>query len=757
MAGETPGDYAETLNRLRARLGEMREATADPFEQLGPKSHPVADLMRLARHLGRGFSEPIPDEMPDGLPGPATINVAAEKLGFETLWETLSPEQLEAHDFPLVILLKDRSSRLALGFAGEGRLRLLGSEGEYQIEMQALSRLSTGTVFRVMGKASAETAPKAAPAAPAAQPVIAPPSAEPSASPAAPPRAEPMAVAEMLRLALKGQSRRILHLCIASFLINLIGMAMPLFSMAVFDRVIPHAAVETLWALALGVALALGLELMLRHARLKLFDAVGQNASFDLQGRVLGRLLFARLPEVPRAGGQVLPVAQELDQAALIAPQLLVSLAVDLPFFVLLMLFIASIGGPIVLAPLIGTALLVLIHAITHGTARRAHHEHIGESRRQMQHVLDAVSGAERIRLANAAPIMLSRWEETADRAGYAAHIGRYWHGMAAQAGAMVVQAVVVVTIVIGAFRVQDAAMTIGALSALILLVNRAMMPVSILTGLLFRAMQLGEGLGPARGLIEGNVERPGDLSATPDGAIRGKLDLHRVSFAYPGESRPVLREVSLSIAAGERIGIIGKAGCGKSSLLKLMTRLADPGDGRILLDEWDIRHFEPAALRRAVALMPQETALFDLSLHDNLVIGLPRLERAEFDRIVKLTGVQEIASQHPAGFSLMVGPGGARLSGGERQAVALARAMMGNPKLLLLDEPTAAMDNGMEARLIAELKKTATDPERFGLVIATHRLPMLALVDRVIWLDQGRVVADGPKEQVFAKLGLAA
>lgn len=752
-----PGDYNDALTRLKSRLGSMREANADPYDELGAPSHPLADIARLATLCGRAGVEPVADAMPETIAGPATINVTAEKLGFEVIWETLAPEDLQPGDLPAVVMLRDRSSRLVVGRPQPDQFQLYGAQGGYTVPAKPLSRLATGTVFRIREMVVAEAASPSekADARPAAAVIAAP--APKASSGAAPAKAPPIGLTEMFAMALKGQKSRLVPLCIASFLINLFGMALPLFSMAVFDRVIPHAAFETLWALALGVTLALALEMLLRHARLKLFDAAGQSASFDLQGRLVSRLLFARAPEVPKAAANVLPVANELDQTALLAPQVLVSIAVDLPFFVLMMLFIASIGGPIVLAPLVGTALLVLVHLVSHHMAKTSHTQHIGENRRQMQQVMDAVAGVERIRLTQSGTHFLSAWESAADKAGYSAHLMRYWHGIAAQAGAMIVQAVIVVTVVAGAFRVREAAMTIGALSAVILLVNRAMMPVSILTGLLFRARQLGEGLGIAKPLLDAPIERAGDRDGTPAAAIAGRIDLARVSFAYPGETKPSLREVSLSIAPGERVGIIGKAGCGKSTLLRLISRLNDPSDGRIAIDQRDIRQYDPADLRRALALMPQETMLFDASLHENLVIGLGPVAKADFERVTRITGVQDFANAHPQGYSLMVGPGGARLSGGERQTVALARALMGCPAMLLLDEPTSAMDNSAEARLIAELQKTAADRNRMGLIIATHRLPVLALVDRVIWLDQGRVVADGPKAQVFAKLGLAA
>jgi ATP-binding cassette subfamily C protein LapB len=295
--------------------------------------------------------------------------------------------------------------------------------------------------------------------------------------------------------------------------------------------------------------------------------------------------------------------------------------------------------------------------------------------------------------------------------------------------------------------------MTVGALSAAILLVNRAMMPVSLLVGLIFRMRQGLKSAAPLAGLMTAPVEAGADRAAS-GARITGRLDFARVSFTYPGEARPALKEISLSIRAGEKVGLIGKAGCGKSTLLRLISCLNEPGEGRIALDGRDIRQFDPRDIRRAIGAMPQDSALVEGTLEDNLTLGLEAVPRAELERVCALAGVDEIASRHPSGHALEVGPGGQRLSGGERQCVSLARSLMGRPAMLLLDEPTSALDNTLEARVLAALKAELHDK---GLIVATHRLQVLALVDRVIWLDGGRIVADGPKDDVFRKFGLVA
>ena len=745
------------LARLRGRFVQMHQQRAILPDDLdiGPASHPLADLCRLSAFWrNKEIDEAAIPPPGETLPGPATIALVAGKLGLEVFWESGALDTLEAEDFPAVILLRDGGSRLALSLRPNGQVQILGPEGLYELPLAPLAKIATGTIFRVE-QHGAHRLPEAAPmAAPPVSPLAAAPAPDLD-----PPREEITAPAAMgsvglFRAALVGQRTLIINLCLAALLINILGLALPLFSMAVYDRVIPHNAFDTLWALALGVGLALTLEAALRQARLKLVDAVGLSASFDLQGRLATRLLFAPIAEVPRAAGGVLPGSQEMDNLAQIVPQMLVSVLVDMPFFIVMLVLIGSLGGSVVLAPIVAATALVAIHFLAHHMAAKSQHTQLTETRRHMQVLLDSIAGAERIRATGAGRWFLALWERVFDKAGYSAHQGRYWHGVAAQASAVIVQATIVSTIVIGVYRIDGASMTIGALSACTLLINRSLMPVSALIGLVFRTLTGLEAIRQINPLMNARIETGGDAIPVPASAIRGKLDFHRVSFQYPGEARLALREIALSIKPGEKIGIVGKAGCGKSTLLKLIARLAEPGDGRIGLDDRDLRQFDPAELRQAISYMPQEVSLLDLSLRENLTIGLPSVSEVQFERIVKLCGVQDFAAKHPSGYSLRVGQGGQRLSGGERQSVALARAMMGNPALLLLDEPTSAMDNGLEARIIAELKQSLGQT---GLLIATHRLPLLALVDRVIWMDGGRIVADGPKQQIFQKLGVAA
>jgi ATP-binding cassette, subfamily C, bacterial LapB len=715
----------------------------DPSEawDLGVPGTPEADLKRIARlwqtqgNLGAN-APPVAGgdvlQQTDPL-GPAALAMSAARLGLRVICEERGVSTLRAADCPAIVLLSDGSSRLIVGLEPPGSARLLSVGREDVVPLRALDAAGSGTIIRVLPARETH-------------------SAEASAGSPKTAMSGPKVVLSHLMEAARDQRSGLRQLVIASLLINLFGMTLPLFSMAVFDRIIPHSAMETLWALALGVTATLLLEFCLRHARLKLFDAVGQATSHTLQGQAMGRLLHAPASGLPGRSGAAVQPLQELDNLSMMVPQLIVSLVVDIPFFILLMVLIASIGGPVVFAPLVGTLALLVLHGLAHVMAHASIAEQMAFTRKLQQIAIDAIAAQERIRLTGAARSMLGQWEHAVDEGGFAAHKARYWHGLAAQGSAVIMQLVVVATIVLGVFLIEASAMTVGALSAAILLVNRAMTPISIATGMAFRLVQMLQSSSQLAVLLSARVESGGDGSVAGPGDVAGAIDLQQVVFRHADDPRAALERITFSIRPGEKVGIIGKTGCGKSTLLRLIARLHQPAEGRILLDQRDLRQFDPAAVRRAIGFMPQETALIDGTLDENLTLGLDHVDRQLFGRIVAVAGVEAFASRHPEGYSLKVGPGGQRLSGGERQCVSLARALMGQPAVIMLDEPTSAMDNTLEERVLVELKRHVGDR---GLLLATHRLQALDLVDRIIWLDEGRIVADGPKAEVFARFGL--
>jgi ATP-binding cassette, subfamily C, bacterial LapB len=721
--------------------------------ELGPPGHPIADLRRLAVRLGATAAATSDFSDIAGLPGPQLLHELGQRFGLEIALVNRVVDELLPQDCPCIVLLKDGSSRLLLEAPAAGAW-LLAGDGDVPIRVAraTLAAQASGGLFQAR-KIEPDLRNRAS-ARPAAAAMRA--EAFSSALPQDDHR-HPLA-AHLLRTA--GEKKQlVLALAIAGLLSGLINLAVPIFTMVVFDRVIPHGAFETLWALILGVGMLLVIDLALRHVRHSLGDAVSLAASTSFGARFFSRLLHAPLSSMPRQAGGLVQPFQELNQAATIAPQFIAGLMVDIPFFLIVLAFLGALGGWIAAIPAIGVVLLLIIHWVGHRLQMQDLGDEARLSQRQTQMIVDAVMAAEPVRINGSGPQLLMRWEERSDAAAFAGHKLRSRQNFANHAGAFVMQAVTVATIAAGAYAVTASLMTVGALSACMMLASRAIMPVATVMGQGFRLKQIFATTTPLAGFSASPPEQGGDTSdAAAARPVISAFDFSRVGFAHSG-APPLMAGLDLALKAGERVAVIGKSGSGKSTLLKLMVRLHEVTEGAIHVDGRDIRQIDPLTLRRAVALMPQDSWLSENTLEGNMKSGLGPVSDEWFSTVADITGIADLANRNPSGYSLEVGPGGQRLSGGERQSVALARAMMGQPKLLLLDEPTSAMDNEREMRIVKALADQLRDGTlaHTGMIIATHRLPILALVDRIIWMDGGKIVADGPKDEIFRKFGLAA
>ena len=444
---------------------------------------------------------------------------------------------------------------------------------------------------------------------------------------------------------------------------------------------------------------------------------------------------------------------RDIDGLCQCLPALVVAIAIDLPWFVATCVLIYAVAGAVAWTPVIGVGLLLVVHAWSHLTRGRALvAARLGAI--QTNQASEALGALEAIKVTTADRTLLRRWETLADKASFASHRGRLSSGVSVQASVVISQTMIVVALIIGVYEIGSHAITIGGLSAATLLVGRMMGPASQLMSLVHRAAELRHASAAVTRILDAPQEGAGDSTRAPGQAIEGHLRLRNVGFTYPDETMAALSGLTLDIRPGERIGIVGRIGCGKSTLLRLLIRLHDASEGAIALDGHDIRQYSEREIRRAIGFMRQDAVLFDDTLQANICYGLDAVDQRAFDKAVAISGVTDFAARHPAGFGMRVGPRGERLSGGERQAVALARTLIADPKVLLFDEPTAAMDNALEARIVRELA-AAIGPRT--LIVATHRAPLLALVDRLIWIDEGRLIADGPKAEVLARIQTAA
>lgn len=540
------------------------------------------------------------------------------------------------------------------------------------------------------------------------------------------------------------------HAVVASVVINLFAIASPLFVMNVYDRVVPNNAVETMWVLASGVLVVFGFDFILRTARGYFVDSAGKNADVLLASQIFQHVIGMRYDARPTSVGALAANLREYETLREFVTSATLMALADLPFAALFIFIVWLIAGPVALVPLAAVPLLVAIGLILQRALRAVIGQTLREGFQKHAILVESLEGLDTIKIAGAEGRAQRLWErfvgvtaKTAMRARFLSMLGIN--------GAFVIQNVVsVLVVVVGVFEIAAGNLTTGALVAASLLSARAMAPLGQVASLLVRLHQSLLSLGALDQIMQTPLERPAGTVFLHRPQLRGAIEFRNVVFAYPGQQQTALNGVSFSIAAGERVGIIGRIGSGKSTLARLISGLYRPTSGAILLDGTDLRQIDPADLRRNMGYVPQDAFLFFGSVKENIALGAQHADHATILHAATIAGVDDFVKRHPEGYDLQVGEHGRYLSGGQRESITVARALLLDPPLLVMDEPTGAMDNTAESRLRARL--SAVLPGK-TLLLVTHRNSMLSLVDRLIVVDGGRIVADGPKDKVLQTL----
>lgn len=546
------------------------------------------------------------------------------------------------------------------------------------------------------------------------------------------------------------ENRRLYRDVIAgSVMINLFAVAMPLFVLNVYDRVVPNQATETLWVLTVGILLVLCFDLALRLMRNAFVDMAASRADVKLSSSIMARVLGLRLEARPAATGSFASTLQSFESVRSFIGSATVVALVDLPFVLLFAAIIALIGPPLVIPVLVGITLVLLYAMAAQGKLHELSETTWRASAQRNATLVESVSQLDTVKTLRAEGRIQSIWEKaTAFLARTSAQL-RLISSSVASVALWAQHSVAVCVIVIGVYQIMEGNLTQGGLIAAYMLSSRAMSPVSQAANLLAQYHQSATALQSLNEVMALPVERPAGRNFVDRPLIRGEIQFDGVSLRYPEQERDALRDVSLTIKPGEKVALLGRVGCGKSTLNKLILGLYQPTAGAVRIDDVDLRQLDPLQLRRQIGYVPQDVSLFFGTLRDNIVAGggSDGVDDEALLRAIKLSGLDALVNAHPQGVDLPVGERGQALSGGQRQAVAVARALVNDPRVLLLDEPTSAMDHTSEAAFKRHITQFATHRT---LVVVTHRTSLLSLVDRVVVLDGGRVVADGPRDQVL-------
>lgn len=650
---------------------------------------------------------------------------AAARAGLRGRWLRRSLRQIPKLAMPALLLLHEGRSALLLGWDAQGRARLLLSEsegGEVAVDAALLEEDYAGQVFFAQPRHRLD-----------------------------PQRGELIPrTRHWFRDTLARSRWLYADALAASLLISLIGLLTPLFVMNVYDRVVPNQAEATLWVLAIGVAGAYCFDLLLKTLRGFCLDLAGKKTDLIISATLFERIAGMLMKCRPARVGTFAQNIHEFQNLREFLASLTLASLIDLPFTLLILAVIALIGGHLVWIPLLAFPLAALLGWLLQRPLGETLERSMALSAERQSGLIETLAGLDAVKVNNAESERQYLWEQTIGALSRLELRARMLSGLALNGTVLLQQLSGTALIVAGVYLIIDGQLSMGGLIACYMLGSRALMPLAMLSGLLVRYQQARVTLRTVNDMLALPQERSEEEQPLKRQTLQGALEFRAVDFHYPGQQQAALSGVNLLVRPGEKVGIIGRSGSGKSSLARLVVGLHQPDAGSLLVDGVDMRQLDIADLRHNIGYVAQDIQLFSGTLRDNLTMGARYVEDGLVLQAAELAGVHEFARLHPQGYALQVGERGQNLSGGQRQCVALARALLLDPPILLLDEPTSAMDNTSEERLRQRLAGVLGNKT---LLLVTHRTSMLALVDRLLIVDRGQIVADGPKAAIMEAL----
>ncbi|MDA3507815.1 type I secretion system permease/ATPase [Acinetobacter junii] len=542
--------------------------------------------------------------------------------------------------------------------------------------------------------------------------------------------------------------KRYIDIMFASLMANILALATIIFSMQVYDRVVPSQSIPTLWVLAGGVLIAAIFEFVLRVARVYLSDIIGKRADLRISDRVFGHALRIKNSERSKSTGTFISQIRELEGVRDLVTSTTMGAIADLPFFFLFLIIFAIIGGNLFWVMLLVVPLMILPGILVQKKLAELAQEGMRESSIRNAILVETVQGIEDIKLLRAEPRFQNQWNHMNEVSADISMQQRKIVGVLTAWTQKIQGLTYAAVVLVGCFAVMEGEMTTGALVACSILSSRMLAPISQITGILGRLQQAKVAKKSLDELMQKPVDQPDQAHLVHKEVLNGDYELKNVMFQYTEEdSRPILALRHLKIKAGEKIAILGRNGAGKSTLLQLLAGMQSPSNGSVHLDGLDISLIDPADVRRDMALLNQNAHLFYGTIRENLTLGAPLAKDDDILKALKVTGALGFVQEKKEGLDHLVLEGGVGFSGGQKQALLLARLLIRQPNILLLDEPTAAIDDIAEKQLIDHLKGWLGHRT---LVVATHRRAVLELVDRIIVMNEGKVVMDGPRDQVL-------
>lgn len=536
---------------------------------------------------------------------------------------------------------------------------------------------------------------------------------------------------------------------LAATMINLFGIVTSLYTMTVYDRVLPNNAFNSLLALSIGLGIVIVFDFVLRVLRAYFIDFAGVDIDAKVGAQVFDKLLTMRLDGKRRSTGAITGVMRELETLRDFFASATMTALVDIPFILLTLVIIAMIGGVVVFVPLVLIPIVILAGWITSPALDRLAARSLGQALDKQTVLVETVGSLEMVKSAGAGGLLTERWLRSLQMHGDYSSRQRLISTMSVTVAASANTISYAGVVIVGVFQIADDKMTMGALIACSIIGGRAMQPLAQIASLLSRISTTRLAYRQIDEMMEQKSEAGGDDALQP-ARLDGRVELRNVTFTYPGAAEKTLDGLSLTVQPGDHIALLGRVGSGKSTIAKLLLNLYDPQEGLVLVDGTDVRQYDAKAARRHVGVVLQDPSLLTGTVRENIALGRPEVDMEEVLRACKVSGAHDFLGRMANGYDLRLADRGDSLSGGQRQSIAIARALAGKPPVLVFDEPTSAMDNATEYEMIVRLEQ---EIKGRTFILITHRPALLRLVNRVAVIENGRVAVDGPRDAVLKEL----
>jgi ATP-binding cassette subfamily C protein LapB len=538
---------------------------------------------------------------------------------------------------------------------------------------------------------------------------------------------------------------------LAALLVNIFAIISPIYIMLIYDRVVPNAATTTLWVLTSGVFIVYLFDFILRVLRAHIIDNVGKKTDMIISSQIFSHTLGILFEARPKSSGSLVSKIREFDTIREFMTSSVLTSIIDVPFIVLYLLLIAYLAGTLVFVPIVSMFLVTAVNAILSSSVKNELEHSLDAATKKNVFLMESISNLETIKSINCQGLLLKRWEHYVRSAAKHGLKFKLMNSIALNVTNSIQQVSAILLTVTGVYLIFQNQLTLGGLIAANILASRNITVWIQFTNFLSRFQQTKISLNGLNELMMLPHENAKNKNFLHLKQFKGLLEFKNVGFNYPGQTVKILQNINAVIQPGERVAIIGRSGSGKSTLLKIIAAFYSPKEGEYRIDHIDHNQFDPLNLRHHITYVPQESILFSGTLKENIILSNVDASDDDILNVARISGVERFAEQHPQGYGMYIGEKGETLSGGQRQAVNIARALLMNPDILLLDEPSSGMDEQSEKELALKLKEWLKNSQ--GLIIATHRPGLLELVDRIIVLHEGRIIMDGQKAEIIQLL----